>query len=60
MLKCKIQSKSKSKTKGGVLSYPNITNITTEQSFIYYETLNYYMDNELNNLSPLINWTETK
>jgi len=50
----KSKYKSKSKTKGGVLSYPNITNITTEQSFIYYETLNYYMDNELNNLSPVI------
>ena len=50
----KSKSKSKTKTKGGVLSYPNIIKITTEQNFIYHETLNYYMDNELINLSPVI------
>ena len=52
--KSKTDSKSKTKTRGGVLSYPNIAKITTEQNFIYYETLNYYMDNELINLSPVI------
>ena len=52
--KSKSKSKSKSRTKGGVLSYPNIAKITTEQGFIYHETLNYYMDNELINLSPVI------
>lgn len=52
--KSKSKTKTKSRTKGGVLSYPNIAKITTEQDFIYHETLNYYMIEEKINLSPVI------
>jgi len=49
--KSKSKAKSKSKIKGG---YHNIIKITTEQRFIYYEKINYYMNNILNNLLPVV------
>jgi|688.fasta_scaffold05006_15 hypothetical protein len=52
--KTKTKSKKKYSTKGGMITYPGITKITTEQDFIYYETLNYYIDNIQNNLIPVV------
>ena len=47
-------SKTKYRTKGGMRSYPGITKVTTEQKFLYYETLNYYKNNPQTNLMPVI------
>lgn len=45
---------SRSKRNGGMVSYPGITKITTEQNFIYYETINHYTANTLTDLMPVI------
>ena len=47
-------SATKSKFTGGMSSYPGITEVITEQKFIYYETLDYYQENPQNNLMPVI------
>ena len=45
---------SRSKRNGGMVSYPGITKIKTEQDFIYYETINHYTTNTLTDLMPVI------
>ena len=50
----KSKSKSKSKSTGGMRSYPGITEVISEQEFIYYETLDYYQKTPQNNLMPVI------
>lgn len=47
-------SATKSKFTGGMISYPGITEVITEQEFIYYETLDYYQKTPQNNLMPVI------
>ena len=47
-------SATKSKFTGGMISYPGITEVITEQEFIYYETLDYYQEKSQNNLMPVI------